>query len=301
MIKKISYSILLVIFMILLSGCEMEMAFVKDPLSKKDVIKHVQKEIYNEFGDEVTVKIVSQDDLMVCTYVWDECDTPNQKVRGGTSYKLEIRDNKNREVVATGTYNDGYVAYGTKYYGIRNVQSSSFTSNYAEKKGMLKIKDDFVVALKNKFNKYYVYMDISNNDNYDIFVSSSSYDDINYLITEFNKVAIKYKPTVRITYSIYIYKDEEIFNSIDFDSYDGKKESSGIKMIEQFTIKEATKIGYSNIFNYDLFTTNGASAASYDEQYIDYTTFDYIVFWYYSGNSPYQSGDLPEMHIFGIK
>jgi hypothetical protein len=238
---------------------------------------------------------------MVCTYVWEECKNPDQKVRGGTSYSLEIINNKYNAIVAEGQYDDGYVTYGTKYDFTRNVRSASFTSNYAEKRGLLKIKDDFEVALKSKYDNFYVFMDIGNTDNYDIFINTSSYDDINYLIGEFNKIALKYSSTVRMTYSIYIYKDTNVFNSIDFNSYTGNKDSSGKSMIELFTLKEATQIGYSNSFDLNLFTTNGASAVGYDEQYIDYNTFDYLVFWYYSGNNPYQSGDLPELHIFGIK
>ena len=301
MVKRLRLIVLLLISTFIITGCEIQFAFVKNPLSEKDIINYVKKSIFTEYGDDVTVKIVSRDDLKVCTYIWDVCDNPDQLVRGGKSYTLEIVNNKYNVIVAEGQYDDGYVAYGTRYDLTRIAQKGKFTSNYGEKRGLLKIKDDFEVVLKEKYDKFYVFMDIGNTDNYDIFISTSSDSDVSYLIEEFNKIALEHEATVHMTYSIYIYKNPDVFNSIDFDSYTGNKDSSGKDMIELFTLKTASQIGYSNSFDNNLFITNGASAAAYDEQYVDFNTFDYIVFWYYSGNNPYQRGDLPELHVFGIK
>ena len=75
---------------------------VNDPLSEKEIISYVQKQIYNETGDNVIVKIKEKSDLKVGTSWFDSC-IRYQKVDKGYSYVLEITNVDNSEIVALGT------------------------------------------------------------------------------------------------------------------------------------------------------------------------------------------------------
>ena len=72
-------------------------------------------------------------------------------------------------------------------------------------------------------------------------------------------------------------------------------------MIEQYTGKEVTRIGYSKGFNYDLFVSNGASAAETYDEYVDYNTFEYLVFWYDAEPNSFVGNNSPQLQIFGVK
>ena len=162
--------------------------------------------------------------------------------------------------------------------------------------GLYLINNEFNNLLKQNFDRYYIYKDVSNETGFDIFINSSNYNIINILIEQLDSIEEKYKHYTSSTYSIYIYKDENAFDSTNFDLYKNGKEdfggqSYGKDMIEQYTGKEVIRIGFSKDFNYELFTSNGTSDADTNEEYIDYNTFDYLVFWYGYGG----------MQIFGVK
>ena len=72
-------------------------------------------------------------------------------------------------------------------------------------------------------------------------------------------------------------------------------------MIEQYTGKEVIRIGGGKDFNYELFTSNGASAANTNDEYIDYNTFEYLVFWYNAEPNSFVGYNTPSMQIFGVK
>ena len=55
------------------------------------------------------------------------------------------------------------------------------------------------------------------------------------------------------------------------------------------------------IFNLELFTSNGSSAVNPDEEYIDYNTFDYLVFWYDAEPNSFVGYNSPLFQIFGVK
>ena len=304
MLKKLKL-IVPVFLVILLCGCGVDSVKVNNPLTENEIINFVQNEILKETGDETNVKIINKKKLSVCTAWFDGC-VMHQTVKGGHSYEVEITNRDNNEIIGTGTYDDAYILYDKQYTNGKIERSYSFSSNYKEQKGLFLIKNEFISALNEKFNKYYIYKDVSNDTGYDIFINSSNYDDINNLLLNFKNTIVKYRDLAYTNYSVYIYKDENAFNNTNFELYkngyeDYGGQSYGKDMIEQYTGKEVIRIGGSDGFNYELFTSNGASAAMTDEMYIDYNTFEYLVFWYDAEPNSFVGGNTPYMQIFGVK
>ena len=126
MIKKVKLLLILIVGTFLLTGCGVDSIKVNNPLNEKEIISYVQKQIYNETGDNVIAKITSKEDLKVCTVWLDDCFY-HQKVDNGYSYTLKITNKDNSNIVATGTYNDGYIIYDK--YG-NEINEFYFESNY---------------------------------------------------------------------------------------------------------------------------------------------------------------------------
>ena len=72
-------------------------------------------------------------------------------------------------------------------------------------------------------------------------------------------------------------------------------------MIEQYTGKEVVRIGREKGFNYEFFTSNGASNANTDEEYVDYHNFEYLVFWYDAEPNSFIGYNYPSIEIYGVK
>ena len=305
MLKKIKWLLISLVGMFFLTGCGVDNIKVNNPLNENEIISYVQKQIYSETSDNVIVKIISKEDLEVCTDWFGGC-VNYQKVDNGYSYTLEITNKDNTNIIATGTYNDGYIIYDDEYTDGKSIKEIYFESDYKEQKGLNLIKTEFTNTLNEKFDKYYLYKDVSNDEGYDIFINSSNYSEINSLLSSFNDIIIKYRDYVYTSYSVYIYKDENVFNSTNFELYNNGTEdydgqSYGKDMIEQYTGKEVTRIGYSIGFNYDLFMSNGASAAETYDEYVDYNTFDFLVFWNDAEPNSFVGANCSLLHIFGVK
>lgn len=303
MLKNVKLLWIVFIGLLLLSGCGVDSIKVHNPLTETEIVSYVEQEIYKETGDKVTATIISKENLTVCTAFFDGC-VRSQTVDGGHSYKLEIVNVDNRDIAATGTYRDGYIMYDDKYTDGKSEKEPHFNHNYQEQKELFLIENEFINVLNQTFSEYFIYKDVSNNAGYDIFIYSSDYNQINDLLLELNNIVTKYKSDIYTSFSVYIYKDEAVFNSTHFELYNNGAESSsgqsyGKDMIEQYTGKEATRIGGSTGFDYDLFISNGSSASDTYDEYVDYNSFDYLVFWYTSEpNAAYHNGS---MQIFGVK
>lgn len=293
--------IFLLLGLFFLTGCSFEIYKVDNPLNEDEIITYVQEQIYEETGDDVIVKIKLKEKLRTCTFWFDTC-LHYQNVIKGHTYTLDIINKNNTSIVATGTYEDGYIKYGDN----EATRKAYFESNYKSEKILYLAKNEFITALKLKFDKYYIYKDVGNYEGFDIFITSSNYDDINELLNSFKNTIIKYEDDVNISFSVYIYKDNNIFNNTNFNLYKNCKQShsgqsNGKDMIEQYTGKKVTRIGNTYGFNYELFTSNGASASKTNKEYKDYTTFEYLVFWYSSNPNCLIKYDSSTFQIFGIK
>ena len=154
MLKKFKL-IIPVFFVILLCGCGVNSVKVNNPLTENEIISYVQNEIYRETSDDTNVKIINKKELSVCTESLVGDCFKYQIVEGGYSYEVEITNRSNSEIIGTGTYNDGYILYDEQYTNGKSEKAHYFRSDYKEQKDLVLIKNEFISALNEKFNKYY--------------------------------------------------------------------------------------------------------------------------------------------------
>lgn len=298
MFKKI---IVLSIAIILLSGCGIKSVKVNDQLTENEIISYVQNQIYNETGDEVEVEIKSKDNLTICTYEIDGC-VRWRRVEGAYSYKLNITNEDNFIISSTGTYEDGYI----KEYkdGRKEVEKPNFENGYLSTKGRFLLKNEFINALKEKTPKYYIHGD----GDYNIYINSSEYDKINSLILKFNEITKKYLEYTDIDYKIYVFKDENFFNSINFELFEyickqdgGCYTPSAISNLEQVTGKEFKKIMEISDFNSDLFKNNEISNLKDNEKIEELNSFNYFIFEYYGSTTDVKYNNKRNIEVYGVK
>lgn len=309
MLKKGIVFILIIVGIFFTISCNTDntvTAEAYNPLNEDEIITYIQNRIYNEIGDTVTVNITSKKELELVSASLFDIPLEYEKVDNGHSYTVEIKNMNNTDIIATGTYTDAYVIYDPDFINGKKIKEAYFQSDYREQKGLFLIQSEMVDALEQKFDIYYIYKDVSNDNGYDIFIHSSNYDDINDLLLRFRDIVVTYREEVYTSYSVYIYKDETVFSNTDFESYKNGTEkyvgqSYGKDMIEQYTGKTATRIGFSEGFDHALFTSNGASAAETYDEYVDYKSFDYLVFWYHAEPNSFVGYNNPNLQIFGIK
>ena len=291
--------LLMILLSITLTGCELKNLKVKDPLTEEEILSMVEKNIYDSTHDNVQASIISKDKQYSCAIsLFDASCLYYQEKEGVFEYKIEIVNTDNTLIKATATYVDSYIEYDSKETKIIDAE---FKNDYLEQKDLFLIKEEFINTLNSKFDKYYLYKDVSNPKGYDIFILSNDYIEINDLLDKFNNIITKYNKDVSTTYSIYIYKDEEVFNNTNFDLYKDSSQtfggqSYGKDIVAEYTKKEVTKIGSSNGFDNELFISNGSSKATSPE-YVDYHSFDYLVFWYQVESN----NTIGTMNIYGIK
>ncbi len=280
---------------------------VKNPLKEDKIIAYIEKQIYDETGDTVTAAIISKEEVMFPTVVLlDGSPIAYKKINNCYKYQVEIVNKDNPDFIATGTYTDGYIVYDNKYRGGKLVSDAYFRHNYKEQNGLFLIRSEMIAALEKRFDNYYIYTDVSNDEGYDIFIQSTNYDDINELLSDFESIVTKYRDEVYTCYSVYIYKDETVFNNTNFELYKSCTsnhggQSYGKDMITQYTGKEVTRIGFSEGFDYNLFTSNGACNAETYNDYVDYNSFDYLVFWYDAEPNSFVGYNSPSTQLFGVK
>ena len=297
--KNIKILLILLICVLLITGCELKNLKVKDPLTEEEIVSMVEKKIYNTTGDIVIAKIVSKDKQYSCAIsLFNASCLYYQEKEGVFEYKIEITTPVNSEIKATATYVDSYIEYDSQE---TKIIDAVLKNDYVEQKYLFLVKEELESNLSQRFEKYYIYKDVSNPRGYDIFINSNDYEVLSELISSSNDIITKYSEDVSITYSLYVYKDEEAFNNTNFDLYKSSNQtfggqSYGKDIIAEYTKKEVKRIGNSTGFDYNLFTSNAASNAL-EPEYVDYHSFDYLVFWY-----QVESNNLNgTFQVFGVK
>ena len=81
--------IFLLLGLFFLTGCSFEIYKADNPLNEDEIITYVQKQIYEETGDDVIVKIKSKEKLRTCTFWFDTC-LHYQNVIKGHTYTLDF-------------------------------------------------------------------------------------------------------------------------------------------------------------------------------------------------------------------
>lgn len=305
MVKVRFLVVLSLVMAILFTGCGYDKIVADDPLSEEEIITYVQEKIRSETGDTVTAEIVSKKQLEVAT-AWLDGPMGYQKVTGGHEYELKITNNDDKNVTATGTYKDGYIVYDKKSQknGVRH--ESTFHSDYTGKKGTNNVKNEFIKALDEKFDEYYIYEDVGTPKGLDIFICSSDYELIDSLLQSFKNTALKFRSQQYVTYSVYIYKDEKAFKNTDFERYKDCKvsyggQSNALDIIGQYTGKQAVRLSYCRSFDRSYFESNGTSNAKKTIDDTDPNSFEYVIFWYDAEPNSFRGNNTPSLYVFGVK
>ena len=302
-IKKLIIAVPLILIL-LLSGCGYDKIIVDSPLSEDEIIAYAQKQIYEETGDTVTVEIVSKKQLRVPT-AWMDGPIAYQNVTDGTEYELKIINDK-IGFEASGTYKDAYYVYDRQQYPNGAENDAAFYHNYTDRKGHYDVKAEFINALDERFDKYYIYDDVSTDDGLDVFVCSTDFEKIEGMINDLEDITFRYKERHYVTYSVYIYTDENAFNSTDFEKYktgheDYSGQSFGEHMISNYTGKAVTKISYCKSFDKAIFESYGATDAKTGSNGESLDSYDYIVFWYSAEPNSFSGKSGPGVYIYGVK
>jgi len=288
-----------------MAGCGYDTIMADDPLSEYEVIAFVEKKIKDETGDDVTAEIVSKEKLRVPT-AWLDGGINYQEVKGGSEYKLEIMNNEDKSVTATATYKDGYIIYDKKKYPDGIKKDPVFNTDYSRKKSENIVKNEFIKALDERFEDYRIYVDVGTDRGLDVFICSTDYEKVYDLLIKLKEIALRYKNKSYTTYSVYIYKDDKVFNETDFSKYTRCKvsyggQSNGREMISQYTGRDVEAVSTCRSFDKEYFESNGVTNAKKTYENTDRSSYEYLVFWYDAEPNSFAGYNKPLLCVFGVK
>ena len=303
--NKTLIAVVSLILTLLLTGCGYDRLVAEDPLSEDEVIAYAEAKIYEETGDRVTAEIVTKEDLRACT-VWFDGPVAYQSVENGSEYELKITSDEDKNIVARAYYEDGYTVYDKDYGPGGSKTEPSFNHNYVSKRGFNTVKKEFIKALDERFDEYYIYDDVSTDHGLDIFICSSDYEVIYDLLLDFKNTVITYRDEEYVTYGVYIYKDEQAFNNKDFERYvDGHQDSGGqsyaLDMISQYTGKQVVKLFNCRHFDQAFFENDGAVNAYRIIDDADPDSFDYLIFYYDAEPNAFVGANASFTTVYGVR
>ena len=304
--NKLWSIILIIISALLMTGCENEKMVADNPLSEDEIIKYAQERIYEETGDEVTVEIVSKKQMQV-PIMWIDGPIGYEDVEGGHEYELKITSVKNKNIVSTGYYQDGYITYDEDTNTQKYVHEEYFGSQYAGAKGFNRVKTEFIYALDSRFDEYYFYEENDVHGELYVFICSADYDLINDLLLSFRDTVENLRNQKYVGYSVYIFKDKEVFDDIDFDSYMDCKQSLGSLSFEEDILSKMTGKQVIDVANCDdsfdreFFESNGASNTYRVFADTNPKSYEYMFFCYNAEPNSFVGANSPDFNIYGVK
>ena len=270
-----------------------------NPLSEEEIIKYVQDYMYSTYKDEVDVKILGKNNLKRVTEYGLSLDGSYfgggkyVMIKNGHSYPLEITCVKYNTTVH-GTYEDGYTLTYKNRVGINEV-SRSVSINYEDDRRLDSIirKVKFEELLGEYLTKFHIYEDPTSQPYYNIYLYSTDYEKLNEALSEFARIGYSKYHDYVWEFRAYIFKDEEFYDSFDFDKCNNIKfvdDSSGPtlydimtspeKIIEHYLQKSLTLITSYEDLDQDIFTSNGQSRWEEGTE-----EFDHVLFLYRSQNN----------------
>lgn len=298
MLKKISLFLIILLCGLSLTGCTSTLEVI-DPLSEEEIIKYVKNRIATECQDDVEVKIISRKKLKVCPESYVPCFY-DRKVKGGTSYSIKITNKNNKDISAIVNYNDGY--FDTK---LSETTEAYLGTKYFRKSSLYKLEKEFNDILSKNADKYFVLRDAKNGNGFQIFINSNDSEKVNNIIENFKNAVSSYineKHDLHvITYTLYVYKDKDIFDSINFNIYNnyrldedelfkGANHSNSREVLNQVSGVTIDIISAASDFNKEMFETDGKSHLK-EEFKNKYNDYKYFVYSYYIGqSSTYNTG-----------
>lgn len=304
-ITKIFTAVFITVFLAALAmGCGSPVTMVScpSPASNADIKQFYSQKISAFTSDSFVVTIGSDTPLTVVTKKNMLGPDSYAEVPGGRQVTLTIslKLYDGNTLYITETYEDAYTLNGENH-------PINATENFIEYINLYDLKKSYEKVMKNEgISDYRVIADIGDPANsLDIFLCCSDYDKVNNVLTEF-KTKLSQKHQAMDTYNkygVYIIPDKAVYDSLPFsDLYLNSASDSGLSyggdIIKVLTGKSVTRIGSSDDFDRDLFTTNGAAYADTDKEYIDYKSFDYVIFWAYA--EPNTPGTC-RVQLFGVK
>ena len=158
--KKIKILILLLGVFIFLTGCGADVKYY-ETINENKLISIVKEKVYQEYGDEVKIEIISKEDLDVCTASFDGCIS-SEKIKGSYSYELKVTNIAIPEIFGLITYHDTYIKDGVKiidkiYLGDYGESKTSY-NNKIVISDVLSDYDYIQYKLQNEDNRQFVYI-----------------------------------------------------------------------------------------------------------------------------------------------
>ena len=250
------------------------------------------------------MEIVSKEGLRKSTG-WFDGPIGYRTIEGATKYELKITSQKDKEIVAKGYYTDGYITREKNSTGGYKTQPS-FSSDYVDRKGFYQVKAEFIHALDRSLAEYYIYEDIGTTTGLDIFICSTDYELMNDLLNSFRYTVESLRDLEYVTYSVYIYKDKEVFDNTEFDLYKNCTQnyggqSYGPYIISQMTGKQVVQTTYSETFDREVFESDGVSNADKVLEDTNPDSYEYIVFYYAAEPNAFVGANSPSLLTLGVK
>ncbi len=303
--KKISLALLLTVFLSMLSlGCGGSTAFLSCPHPLDDAaIKQFYSQKIRAFtSDSFTVDIQSSQTLNVVTKKKmlgpdTYADVPNGR---HVSLQITLKLYDGSMVMFHETFEDSYTLNGDSH-------PIYATENFIEVIALHDLKKSFAEIIKNQgLNDYVLISDPGDTmNNLAVFLCCSDYNKANKILSDF-KEKVEQKHTALSTYNsygVYIVPDKAAYDSLEFGKlYTAFAADSGLSyggdVISAISGKTVTRIGSSDSFDKQLFTTNGEAYADSDKEYKDYRSFDYLIFW---AHAEPNTQSTCHVQLFGVK
>lgn len=278
---------------------------VHNPLTEEEIIEYVKSEIKKNSGDDVNARIVYKKPLEICEDDYIPCFY-DRKIRGAHSYSLEVTNINNPDISAIVVYIDAY--YDNH---IEKVREARIDNEYYRKQKIYYLEQGMKKLLDESEEKYYLLLDQYDKHGYHIFINTTNFDKLETISNGINNLLMKYKDgyyTLYVNFDIYVYKDSEIFNSIDFESYKNYRGdennlsqygnfSNPTKVFNKLSTVSSALVASNSKLDYDLFITDGKSNLK-EDAITSYDGYKYFVFIYKSCSNSFDTGGVSS--VYGI-
>lgn len=276
--KKIFSFVIIFLIIASVTGCGKAKIKEYEPTSKNDVINYAKTEVYDQTGDKVEVKIVSDRLQVVCLkYSVVRCikQATNKKVR---EYTVEISNPEIENLTVTSTFFDSY-KQGNK------IIPRYITKEYELEKNYLERNKEVNQAFASSNLQYKIYRSAVGANTDDIFLVVNDSNTLKRVISTLNLIAENENYGYGYGYRLFIVKNADILNSLKLESYEKAREKdeykynsrkqvimylSEITEKEERTTNRLTKIYNSSMDNLEIFSKFDDNSLLSDNKYLIY-------------------------------
>lgn len=285
--------------------------------SQQEIETYIIQMLNGKYDTSFEIKLKTRQDIEVCTRPFlDGACLSSTTVKNAYNYHYEIISSEG--IVASALYYDEYTH--DSYVHGSHTKKAEYNDNYLERTIKAKFEKEMIAILEKYTDKFmfenrewdyynadYVSIDTNrNNGAYDIFINYNDARGLNNLINELDNCVLKYKAEefgLYVIYKMYIMKDAEMYNSINYNSLIKASEAHDAPddVLPIITGYEVQKISHSTEgFDKQLFVNEGDPDYS---RYQDPKSFKHIVFCYRAeSNSFNKKGEKnTTLLVFGLK